>query len=112
MMVYNIKYSMEAHMQLQSCGVSNQGIFISEMEWVPLKCLFGNANDSILKLTVSITRSDSLCYRPCYKTMLNHNDDENLQQLKSKFCFIVEQMLVFVWSTKFGREVKNLSPNF
>lgn len=85
MMVYNIKYSMEAHMQLQSCGVSNQGIFISEMEWVPLKCLFGNANDSILKLTVSITRSDSLCYRPCYKTMLNHNDDENLQQLKCKF---------------------------
>ena len=37
----------------------NQGSFISEMEWAPIleiKCLFWNANDSIAKLMVSMTK--------------------------------------------------------
>ena len=34
----------------------------------PFKCPFWNANDSIVKLVVSIASGVSLWYRPCYKT--------------------------------------------
>ena len=40
-----------------------------------IKCLFWNANDSIVKLMVSITSGDSLWYRPWYKNMTNYDDD-------------------------------------
>ena len=40
---------------------THQGSYISEMGWAPLgKCLFWNANDSILKLMVSIASCDSV----------------------------------------------------
>ena len=32
-----------------------QGNSMSEMEWASFKCLFWNANDSVLKLIVSVT---------------------------------------------------------
>ena len=47
-----------------------QGTFISELEWAPFKYLFWNANDSIVKLIVSITSGASLWCRPFYKNML------------------------------------------
>ena len=42
----------------------NQGSFISEIVWAPFKCILWNANDSIIKLMVSITRNISLWFRP------------------------------------------------
>ena len=47
-------------------AIYKRGRFISKMERAPFKCLFWKANDSIVKLTVSITGSGSLWYRPCY----------------------------------------------
>ena len=35
---------------------------------------------------------------------------ENLQQYKSRFSLIVEQILAFISSTNLAREIKNLSP--
>ena len=51
----------------------NHGSFISEIKWAPLKCLFWNANDWTVKFMVSITSDISLCYRLCYKNMINYN---------------------------------------
>ena len=39
-------------------------MFISEMEWAPFKSLFGNANDWIINLMVSITSGVSLWDSP------------------------------------------------
>ena len=44
--------------------------------------------------------------------MTTTTNAENLQQYKSRFSLIVEQILAFAWSTKLVREVNNLSPNF
>ena len=44
--------------------------------------------------------------------MTTTTNAENLRQHKSRFTWIVEQILVFASSTNLGREVKNLSPNF
>ena len=40
--------------------LSIRGSSISEMEWGPFKCLFWNANDSFVKLMISITSAASL----------------------------------------------------
>ena len=85
------------------------------MEWAPFKCLFWNANDSIIKLTVPITSGVPLWYRPCYKNMLNYDSDtdaENLRPYKSRFSLIVEQILAFASSTNLIRGVKSLYPKF
>ena len=37
------------------------------MEWAPWKCLFWSANDSFVKLMVSIITGVSFWYRTCYK---------------------------------------------
>ena len=37
-----------------------QGSFISDMERTPFKCLFSEANDSVVKVMVSITSGVSL----------------------------------------------------
>ena len=79
-----------------------------------IKCLFWNANDSIVKLMVSVTSRVSLWYRPNYKNMLNYDNDntEKLRQYKTRFSLIVEQILVSPSSTNLVRKVENLSPNF
>ena len=64
--------------------IYNQGSFVSKMEWVPLKCLFWNPNDSFVKLMVSITSIVCLWYRPCYKNMLNYENDNKFRKLKIK----------------------------
>ena len=43
--------------------------------------------------------------------MITGTNAENLRQYESDF-FVVEQILAFAMSTKVGREVKNVSPNF
>ena len=70
-----------------------------------IKCLFWNANDSIVKLMVSITIGVSLWYRPCYKNMLNDDND-------NWFSLIVEQILAFPSNTYLVRKVRSLPPNF
>ena len=40
-----------------------------------IKCLIWKANDSVVKLMVSITSSVSLWYRLCYKKLLNYDND-------------------------------------
>ena len=51
------------------------------MTLAPFKCLFWNANNSIVKLMVSMTNGVSLGYRPCYKNMLNYENDNKCQKL-------------------------------
>ena len=77
-----------------------QGSFISKIEWLPFKCLFWNASDSIVKLTVYITSSVSLRYRTCYKNMLNYDNNKyrKLPKYKNRFSLIVEQILAFASS--------------
>ena len=41
-----------------------------------IKCLFWNANGSVVKLMVSIISGVSLWYRPCYKNMLNYDNSD------------------------------------
>ena len=38
-----------------------------QMDWEPFKCLFWNANESTVKLIVSITSGATLWYRPIIK---------------------------------------------
>ena len=81
------------------------------MEWVPLKYLFGNASDSIVKLMISITSGVSFWYRPSYKNMLNY-ESENVQY-NSRFSLTVELIIqVFSLSTNLVREVNNSLPDF
>ena len=70
------------------------------MEWLPFKCLFWNASDSIVKLTVYITSSVSLRYRTCYENMLNYDNNKyrKLPKYKNRFSLIVEQILAFASS--------------
>ena len=84
--------------------------FMSEVKWAPFNCLFWNANDSVVKLMVSIKSDVSLRYRPCNENMLNHA--ENLRQNKSRFSLNVEQILAFDSSTDMVKEIKKWSPNF
>ena len=44
--------------------------------------------------------------------MTTITNTENLRQHKSRFFFIVEQILAFASSTNLVREVTNFSPNF
>ena len=44
--------------------------------------------------------------------MTTKTNAENLRQYKSRFSFIVEQILAFASSTNLVREVQNLPPNF
>ena len=44
--------------------------------------------------------------------MTTTKNAENLQQYKSTFSLIVEQILAFDLSTNLVREVKNFSPNY
>ena len=44
------------------------------------KCLIWNADDSIVKLMISITSGVSLWYRPCYNNILNY--DRGSKRLK------------------------------
>ena len=76
------------------------------MVWAPFKCLFWNANHTIVKLMVSITSDDSSRYKPCQK--INGTNVENLHRNKSRFSLIV----AIVSGINLDREVKNLSPNF
>ena len=55
-----------------SSSLVEQGSFISKST---IKCLFWNANDSIVKLMVSVITGVSLWYRPRYKNMLNYDND-------------------------------------
>ena len=80
------------------------------MECAPLKYLFGNASDSIVKLMISITNGVSFRYRPSYKNMLNY-DSENVQY-NSRFSLIVGLIQVFSLSTNLVREVNNSLPDF
>ena len=48
------------------------------MEWAPLECLLWNANESVVKLMVSIPSGVSLWYRPCYKNMLDYDNTTNV----------------------------------
>ena len=80
------------------------------MECAPLKYLFGNASDSIVKLMISITNGVSFWYRPSYKNMLNY-DSENIQY-NSRFSLIVGLIQVFSLSTNLVREVNNSLPDF
>ena len=61
---------------------------------------------------VSITTDASLRYRPGYKYMKRTANAEDLRQHKSRFSFIVEQILAFTSSTNMDREVHSMSPNF
>ena len=61
-----------------------------EIEWAPLKCLFWKANDSIMKLMISITSGISLWHRS-YKNMFNYGNDKKCR----RFYLSVEQILVF-----------------
>ena len=61
---------------------------------------------------VSITTDASLRYRPGYKYMKRTANAEDLRQHKSRFSFIVEQILTFTSSTNMDREVHSMSPNF
>ena len=55
--------------------LSNLGVFIFEIKWAPFKCLFWNANDSIVNLMVS------LGYSSCYKIMLNNDNDNKWRKV-------------------------------
>ena len=54
---------------------------MSEIEWAPFKRLFWNANDSVAKLSVSITSGVSLWYRPRYENVLNYDNGNKCQKL-------------------------------
>ena len=83
---------------------------------MPFKRLFCDANDSVSELMISIKSGVSLRYRPCYKNMLNYDNDSKCLKLatlyKSRFSLILELILAFGSSTDLIREVKNLSPIF
>ena len=55
-----------------SSSLVEQGSFISKST---IKCLFWNANDSIVKLMVSIAGGISFWYSPCYKNMWNYENE-------------------------------------
>ena len=55
--------------------LSTLGVFIFEIKWAPFKCLFWNANDSIVNLMVS------LGYSSCYKIMLNNDNDNKWRKV-------------------------------
>ena len=57
------------------------GSFIFEIEGTPFKWLFWNGNDSFVKLMVSITSGVSLWYRPCYKSMSYHDNENKCRKL-------------------------------
>ena len=79
-----------------------QGRFISEMEWASFKCLFWNANGSVVKLMISVTSEVSLWYIPCHENMLNYDNDINywkLTTIKNLVFFIAEGILAFASST-------------
>ena len=46
-----------------------------------IKCLFWNPKYSVVKLTVSITSSISLRYRPRYENMSNYDNDSKCRKL-------------------------------
>ena len=79
------------------------------MEGVLFKCLFWNANNSIVK-TVFLCDTD-LVIKIC-QIMTATTSGKNLRQYKSKFPLAVEQILVFASNTNMVREVKNLPSNF
>ena len=49
-----------------------------------IKCLFWNANDSVVQVMISITSVVTLWYRPCYKNMLHAFLISNKQLLLPK----------------------------
>ena len=51
------------------------------MEQALFKCLFGKANDLIVKLMASVTSDVSLQYRSCYQNVLNYNNGSKCQKL-------------------------------
>ena len=55
--------------------LSTLGVFTFEIKWAPFKCLFWNANDSIVNLMVS------LGYSSCYKIMLNNDNDNKWRKV-------------------------------
>ena len=48
---------------------------------MPFKRLFCDANDSVSELMISIKSGVSLRYRPCYKNMLNYDNDSKCLKL-------------------------------
>ena len=56
--------------------VSIDSLKQGSLSLVPFKCLFLNANDSVLKLMLSVTSGVSLWYRPCYKNVLNYDNNK------------------------------------
>ena len=77
-----------------------------KMEWAPFKCIFWNGNGSILKLMISSKRSFFVTQALLQKYA------KLWQGYKRRFSLTVEQILAFVSSNDFVREVKNLFPNF
>ena len=76
-----------------------------------LGAYFGTLMNSIVQLLVSITSGVSLWQRSCYKNMSNYGNDNkyrNLRQCKSRFSFILEQILAPALSSKL-EELKFLS---
>ena len=95
---------------------NKQGSFISEMKWARYKCLFRNANDSIVKSMIYILQALFFCdtelvIKIC-QIMTTTINVKNLRQWKSKFFLIAEQIQASPSRTNLVREVKDLSPNF
>ena len=91
-----------------------QGSLISDMEWSP-KSLFWKGNDSVVKLMFSITvvfLCDTYLVIELSWIMTAIANAKNLRQRKTRFSFIVEQILAFVSTTNLFREVKNVFPTF
>ena len=68
-----------------------------------LGAYFGTLMNSIVQLLVSITSGVSLWQRSCCKNMSNYCNDNkyrNLRQCKSRFSFILEQILAPALSSK------------
>ena len=54
-----------------------------QMDWEPFKCLSWNANESTVKLMVSVTSGGSLWYRPYYKNILIYDNDKKCRKLRA-----------------------------
>ena len=81
-----------------------------------VRCLFWNANDSMVKLMVSVTSTVSFWYRLCYKKYLKLRQRQQIQkklrQYKTRFSLTVKQILDFSASTYLFRKIRNLPTNF
>ena len=72
-------------------------------------CLFWNTNDSIVKLMFSIVSGVSLRCRPCYKNMLNHDNDDiakTFNNIKVAFLWLQNRywlsLLALIYLEKLG----------